>query len=248
MIQFNKTSVRIPASVGDKLRNAREACGITVEDVSTVLLIPSMQLERIENDDFSRAPETVYHEHSMKAYATYLGLDWDSLRLQYRRERQVFSPSPSQQNRMSGSPLHRSSFWVMPHIIRTGIFSTIAVASFAYLAFLGYQMVRPPHLQLVSPGNNALSVVDTIEVAGYTERDARILINGEQITKGIDGEFRQVIGLREGVNVIQVTATKKFGGASTESRTVIYSEEPFTPGDGLRKTGLNFNSSMYAKD
>lgn len=240
MAQFSRTSVRIPISVGNKLRVAREACGMTREEVSAVLLIPAIQLERIEQGDFSRLPETVYHEHGIKAYATYLGLDWDSLRLQYHRERQIFHPSTNSHGSMTSSPIRQSSFWVMPHIVRNSIFSALAAASFFYLAFLGYQMLRPPHLQVVSPGNNALSAIDTIEVAGYTERDARILINGEQIIKGIDGEFRQVIGLREGVNVIQVTAEKKFGAVSTESRTVIFSEEPFTNSDGLRKTGYKF--------
>ncbi|MBI2484401.1 helix-turn-helix domain-containing protein [Candidatus Uhrbacteria bacterium] len=236
MVQFSRKSVLIPSSVGAKLSSAREAWGMTREDVSAALLIPTVQLERIEQSDFSCAPETVYHEHSIKAYAMYLGLDWDSLRSEYQKERQVFHPSADRHGGMTGSPLRRSSFWVVPRIARNGMLGALAVATFSYLAFLGYQMVRPPHLQIVSPSNNALSAVDTIEVAGYTERDARILINGERITKGIDGEFRQVIGLREGVNVIQVTAEKKFGTISKESRTVIFSEEPFGAGNGIRKT------------
>lgn len=240
MVQFKRTSTRIPASVGNTLRTAREALSMTREEVSIALLIPALQLERIENGDFSRAPETIYHEHSIKAYATYLGIDWDSLCVQYRKERQVFHPSLNNHGGVASSPLRRSSFWVMPHIVRNGAFSALAAASFIYLAFLGYQMLRPPHLQIVSPSNNALSAVDTIEVAGYTERDARIMINGERITKGVDGEFRQVIGLREGVNVIQVTAEKKFGTTATEARTVIFSEEPFTQDNGLRKTGYKF--------
>ena len=47
-------------SVGERLREAREAAGLTLEDIATSTRIPTRHLESIEAGDFSRLPAPTY--------------------------------------------------------------------------------------------------------------------------------------------------------------------------------------------
>lgn len=62
-------------SVGDRLREAREAAGLTLEDIATSTRIPTRHLESLEASDFSRLPAPTYTVGFAKNYAAAVGLD-----------------------------------------------------------------------------------------------------------------------------------------------------------------------------
>ena len=91
-------------TVGEQLRRAREAQGITLEDVAARTRIPTRHLESLENSDWSRLPAPTYTMGFAKSYASVVGLDrteiGDALRaelghgaLAARPEAQVFEPA-----------------------------------------------------------------------------------------------------------------------------------------------------------
>jgi len=49
-----------PSSVGQRLREAREASGLSLEDIATQTRIPTRHLESLEAGDFSRLPAPTY--------------------------------------------------------------------------------------------------------------------------------------------------------------------------------------------
>ncbi len=63
------------ASLGEKLRNAREARGMTISEISEHTRIASRYLEAIEADDYSPLPGGVFNKGFIKSYAKYVGLD-----------------------------------------------------------------------------------------------------------------------------------------------------------------------------
>lgn len=61
--------------VGARLREAREARGMTVEAVARVTRVPVASLQAIEVEDFASLPAPVFARGFVRAYAQAVGLD-----------------------------------------------------------------------------------------------------------------------------------------------------------------------------
>lgn len=94
----------VAVTVGEQLRAAREAQGVSLEDVASRTRIPTRHLESLETSDWNRLPAPTYTIGFAKSYAGVLGLDKsaiaDALRLEMgagilapRPEAQVFEPA-----------------------------------------------------------------------------------------------------------------------------------------------------------
>ena len=84
-------------TVGQRLRVAREAKGLTLEDVAAQTRIPRRHLESLENSDWQRLPAPTYTTGFAKAYASAVGLDrseiYDALRVEMGGARPVYQTS-----------------------------------------------------------------------------------------------------------------------------------------------------------
>src|SRR5688572_8664020 len=74
------------ASVGQRLRVAREEKGLTLEDVAAQTRIPRRHLESLENSDWERLPAPTYPTGFAKSYASAVGLDRTEIYEQLRVE------------------------------------------------------------------------------------------------------------------------------------------------------------------
>lgn len=92
------------ATVGEQLRAAREAQGISLEDIASRTRIPTRHLESLETSSWSKLPAPTYTIGFAKSYAGVVGLDrvqiGEDLRaemgggaLAARPEAQVFEPA-----------------------------------------------------------------------------------------------------------------------------------------------------------
>ena len=77
---------QVPMSVGERLRQAREAAGLSLEDIATSTRIPTRHLESIETSDFARLPAPTYTIGFAKNYAGAVGLDRAEIGDQLRAE------------------------------------------------------------------------------------------------------------------------------------------------------------------
>jgi cytoskeletal protein RodZ len=73
-------------TVGERLREAREASGLSLEDIATQTRIPTRHLESLEAGDFSRLPAPTYSVGFAKNYAGAVGLDRAEIGDQLRAE------------------------------------------------------------------------------------------------------------------------------------------------------------------
>ena len=78
-------------------------------------------------------------------------------------------------------------------------------------------------LSISEPADQTVVNQDTIRVAGRTEPDAVVSVNGNIVT-GIDkdGNFATAVSLLEGPNLIEVIASDYAGNQSSQTLTVIY--------------------------
>lgn len=92
------------ATVGDQLRAAREAQGITLEDVAARTRIPTRHLQSLEVSEWDKLPAPTYTMGFAKSYAAVVGLDRNEIgealkaemgsgALAARPEAQVFEPA-----------------------------------------------------------------------------------------------------------------------------------------------------------
>src|SRR5438876_860666 len=76
---------RVPSSpddllgIGERLRNAREAKGLTLAVAETLTRIRATYLSALEEEQFARLPGAVYARGYLRTYALALGLDPDDL-------------------------------------------------------------------------------------------------------------------------------------------------------------------------
>lgn len=126
---------RVSGSLGSWLRDAREARGESLEDVSRVTRIGRSYLAAIEQDELDKLPRDAYARGFIRLYAKYLGLSEDEAVL--RMEGNT-APVPVQKNETgpeqgSASELNRFSTglsgkrWAIP------LFLALLVIAFAML-------------------------------------------------------------------------------------------------------------------
>lgn len=65
--------------IGEKLKEARESMGITIEEAATDLKLRPSQLENIEEGNREAFKDVFYLKMFIKNYSKYLGLDYDEM-------------------------------------------------------------------------------------------------------------------------------------------------------------------------
>ena len=73
-------------TVGQRLRAAREAKGLTIEDVASSTRIPTRHLQTLEDSEWDKLPAATYSVGFAKNYATAVGLDRAEIADQLRAE------------------------------------------------------------------------------------------------------------------------------------------------------------------
>jgi cytoskeleton protein RodZ len=76
------------SSVGDQLRRAREAKGLTVQQIAEETKLKLVQIEALESGDYSAFPAMVYARGSIKSYADVVKIDPTPLLEQLKEELQ----------------------------------------------------------------------------------------------------------------------------------------------------------------
>ena len=71
------TGLQAPNDIGEQLRTAREARGLSLEQVAAETRIPQRHLVAIEANDFAKLPGRTYAVGFTRTYAKMLGLDTD---------------------------------------------------------------------------------------------------------------------------------------------------------------------------
>lgn len=65
--------------IGNKLKQARESMGITIEEAATDLKLRPLQIENIEEGNREAFKDVFYLKMFIKNYSKYLGLDYDEM-------------------------------------------------------------------------------------------------------------------------------------------------------------------------
>lgn len=91
--------------IGNMLRAAREAQGVSLDDVSALLKIRSDHLEALENGDFDRLPGHVYAIGFIRTYATHLGLNAADLVSRFKEATMILPVEDGYNEGGNGEPI-----------------------------------------------------------------------------------------------------------------------------------------------
>jgi cytoskeletal protein RodZ len=81
-------------TVGNYLRQQREAKGMSIEEVARATRVPMSSVERLESDQFDELPGEVFVRGFMKSYARAVSLDSDDVLARYTASRRVAWVTP----------------------------------------------------------------------------------------------------------------------------------------------------------
>jgi cytoskeleton protein RodZ len=86
----------LPRKTVLSLKAAREARGLSLNDVFYATRISRINLEALENDDFDRLPPPVYTRNFIRKYAQVVGVDEKPILDRYEKHREGLTPSCEQ--------------------------------------------------------------------------------------------------------------------------------------------------------
>ena len=197
-------------TAGLMLRDKRLEKKLELSDVSRVTKIRPEFLIHIENDDYGRIPSGATARGFIRNYSEYLGLNPSHILAVFRRdfiENQQGQIVP----RGVAEPVGKTNFWTP----KTTVIALVACVFAIFGGYVAYQyriLTGPPPLKISTPNTQVLTTQEnTLVIAGVTDPEATISVNGELVALEKGGNFSLRVPLTVGENKITVTATSKSG-------------------------------------
>ena len=129
-----------PVGIGERLRNAREARGWSLADVSELTRIRATFLQALEEEQFDRLPGRTYLKGFLRTYATALGLDPDELFEAYHLEFET--PAQPIVGMHSAEVPIRPAARPSPFRRMITVGAALALVVLLFLMYIGYQQLR----------------------------------------------------------------------------------------------------------
>ena len=161
-------------TAGERLRTAREALGLSLEDVATSTRIPTRHLTSLETGDFARLPAPTYSVGFAKSYAGAVGLDRHEIGEQLRAEIGGTRLAPHQAEQFEPmNPARAMPRW----LIFVAIAAIIAVALAA--SWLSNRSLNAPD-NVVADDSTALGTVPAAAPPAAAAASGPVVITADQ--------------------------------------------------------------------
>ncbi|OGF24961.1 hypothetical protein A2331_00270 [Candidatus Falkowbacteria bacterium RIFOXYB2_FULL_34_18] len=220
MNSFIKQKILLEETLSDQLRTKRKKQGISLKEVASELKINVQYLEAMENNQLEKLPTGVYSKNFLKKYALFLNidtknfdnlLDGDDVSYQKKLRKNLFSKKIPEKH----------YFLCIPKIIKNIIIILIVLSFLVYLGFFINNIISPPKLFISYPEKDLTTDKKFIEITGITEQEVQIYINEDLVLVDVYGSFSKRISLKEGLNLISITAQKKYSKKNEIIRKIL---------------------------
>ncbi len=218
---FTARPVEELPSFSAKLKNAREEAGLTKEKVAQLLNLPIKYLERLEAGEIEKLPADVYSKGFLRKYAKLLEIDAETLVAEYEKESRIANHLKSQAHQPL-SILRLRRFVITPKTLSWSLGLIILFLVAGYFFYQLHFLLSPPSLRVLEPASaDFITNSAFVLFKGQTEPGVKLTINGQQSYIDKDGNFEQAINLIQGLNIIKVEATNRFGKSSFETKRIM---------------------------
>ena len=219
---FSRRKIKSEKTLGEFLKQGRLVKGVSISEAETGSKVRANFLTSLEEGDWSGLPATVYVRGFVLAYAKYLDLNMTEITELFESEA-IFRRHIEKNTTLS----YKKTFsdvkvLITPKVIGYSFLSVFVVGLITYLVFQVTSFAGNPGLHIFSPNDNAVVDSEMLNVAGLTDTDTVLSVNGETIPVMNDGRFSTNLKLHQGVNVVKVKATNKVKKESVDVLTVEY--------------------------
>lgn len=206
-------------TVGQVLRETREAKLYSLEDVERHTKIRRELLAALEADDYDKLPPAAFVQGFIKNYGRFLDLDVEKLLAIFRRDFEAKKHPPKILESFK-KPTKTQKFVLTPSKLVGVVVILVVLCFFAYLWVEYRQFVGAPKLAVSSPSDQQTVEIPEVWVEGQTDPETHVFINDQEIGTDTEGKFRAEVKLASSTVLITVRATSKFGQSTQIQRTV----------------------------
>ncbi len=155
---------KMAQTLGEKLRQAREAQGITISDIAEQTRISPLYIESIENDDYRPLPGGIFNKGFVKSYARCVGIDEQEALQDYSElisQQSDYKGDEPQTYRPEVLTDDHSSSSMLPTIIIAIII--LGLMTWGLLALVRYFQNKPDEAEnIVATNSNSASNVNVV--------------------------------------------------------------------------------------
>lgn len=214
MINFTNKKIKSVEILGDILKEKRKQHDAELSQVAKDLMIDKQYLQALEDGDYESLPTDTYSLQFLKKYSQFLELDYNKIKQKFLQEKDLFFKSKDIKIKPGydfnpTKKMSRMNFLIIPKIWRNLIIISIILSFFVYFGWSIKKMFTPPFLTIQSPENNLIVSEREVEVIGQTEKEVKLLINGQDVLSDSEGNFNKNIDLQKGINIIKISAATK---------------------------------------
>lgn len=187
--------------VGEYLKSERKLKRISLSQLEELTKIRQKQLIAVEESDWSQFPSKTYTLGVIKAYSRALKLDEEKMMAFFRREYELSETTKFKQKiRLKEyTPISRKIF-----LIISLVFFLLFSMYFANQIRL---YVSPPAVEILEPTKDHLKRVQKFTVAGKTEKNAIVEVNGKLLPLDEKNIFSIQIPLVDNPTVVKIVVT-----------------------------------------
>ncbi|MFA5029953.1 MAG: helix-turn-helix domain-containing protein [Patescibacteria group bacterium] len=204
-------------TLGDKLSEAREDRDVSLEKAAKDLNISYKYLLALEENKLSDLPGRAYVRNFLKLYCAYLKLNFNDC-WQAARELETIESVKRQ------GTINKKIFFAWPRLIRRLLLVFLVAAVFVFLVFKVQEIFAPPPLTINTPKDGSMIADKQVQIIGKSQPEVEILINNKNIFVDKNGEFKTTADLQKGLNLIKITAKKRYSRTSETLIRVLLTE------------------------
>lgn len=226
MVSFRVKKINNTKTLSEHLKKARLALGYNFNKLEAKTGIHRKYLIALEQENYEQLPDKVYAKNFVNVYSTVLKLNGKEMAKLYLEEYSLYekvdrAPSNSKDANYFKNKVSFFSFLGLPQLVRRAVLCLVVLLLLGYLGMEARKIVAPPALMIDSPADNLSTDKFFVEIKGKTEKEASVSINGQKVLSDSEGVFEENIDLQKGLNIIKISAVKKYGRENVIYRRVV---------------------------
>jgi cytoskeletal protein RodZ len=222
----------MPQTLGEKLRQAREAKGVSISEVAEQTRISPLYIESIENDNYKPLPGGIFNKGFVKSYAKFVGVDEHEALSDYAKlavEQDAASEQPLKVYRPEVLTDDNASNSMAPTLIFAGIILALMTGGILFL--LNYFQNRESGVATTNVNSNVVANNEAnVEPVNAVSPSGNVPIMGT-----VRVEFRAA------TDAISLTSTND--GKTVNETVAAGAGVSFEPKDALR---LKYSKSLIS--
>lgn len=209
--------------LGERLREARERRRVSRREMAARLRIRETYITWMEEGRYDKLPPDVYVRGFLKSYAYELKLPFSGVLKLYKQERGIQQSLDREQTEPQPMPGPRIT--ITPRGVALGSIMVLIIVVVLYFGYLIFSFATPPSLAVLKPESDTTISSTSLVLAGTTDPEAELTINGQLVYVDDMGRFRERLTLQSGANTLKVIARNKLDQEAVIERTVIVSTD-----------------------